>query len=305
MTTHKGNNFGFDGGRRLHRIRWPATSWQFVEKFNVIVGILGFVFVIFAVREDDPFKTKALLVTLLVFFVLLAVFTIIQVWMNGEKARYAEIIETLHQCLHTVRDLDVYLNMQILSTSVDSMKTVQSRFQDDLRVILDRLVTAMSLVSSVKVNAYITQTIPENNQLRVEVLSRDSASNNQLNHMDNPNLDHWVNENTALRKIAVNEEVNYYHSSNITSDFESSFFKRFPNDQKYKSCLVLPIRGRASNKLDHQYCGFLHLESMSRKAFAPRYDVDVGATIADALFLVLSRYATLSRQRITNDEEST
>ena len=303
MNTHNGNHGALKKDRALHRFRFPKTFWEWIEKSYVIFAFSGIFFTLLAFQKDDPFRAKAFLVAVLVFFFAASLVAVAGAWINGEKARYAETVESLHQCLHSIRDLDIYLT-HLIATVDKQTKTseVKGRVQYDLTRVLDRVVTSISLVSGVGVKAMITQVVPDNSRLRVEVFARDSSSRDQWKHQDEPKVDHWVDDNTSLRKIVVNKEVSYYYIPNVLSnqDYDSSFFKHWPHDAKYQSCLVLPIRGKDLGIDDHQYCGFLHIESMSRRAFNTRYDVDICAAVADSLYLVLSHYATQCRMEITH-----
>lgn len=297
MTTHKGNSEVSSNDRTLHRFRLPKSLWDWIEKSYVLLALAGMVFTVLAVSADDSFRAKTFLVAILALLILMSLLSLAEAWMNGEKAKYAETVEYIHQCLHSIRDLNVYLLAQ-LANPKDDANSIKRRIRHDLTTVLDRLTLAISLVSGVRVKVRLTQTVPVENRLRIEVLARDSASRTQWKHQDNVQIDHWLDENTSMRKVAVQEEVSYYYNPSVhrSGDYESSFFKNFPLDRKYKSCMVFPIRGRGAEDEKHQYCGFLHVESMSQKAMNTRYDVDMGASIADSLYLVLSNYATLCRK---------
>lgn len=150
------------------------------------------------------------------------------------------------------------------------------------------------MVTGARVQVTISFTRVEvDNKLGVYVQARDSSSRNQWGYRDDPAVVHLVAKNTAMRSI-VEDDVNYYHNGKVhkSPDYKSSYFEHWQKDARYRSVLVFPIRCSPSlAQGDDRYCGFLHVESMAARAFNTRYDVDLGATVADTLYMVLSTYA--------------
>lgn len=300
MTTHAGNAVAETNSRPLHRFRYPKDFWGLIEKSYVLFAFCGIIFSGMTIKADDPFRTTALLVAVLIFFVLSSVASIALSWINGEKAKYAEIIEHIHQSMHTIRDLDVYLTSQI-NFLTESQVSIKSKLQHDLSTVLDRLALAASIVSGTRIVVTLNQAVIDNNQMRIEVLARDTASRPQWKHQDDVQVNHWVSNNTSLRQITV-KAVNYYYNGQVhkSQDYESSFFEHWRKDPKYKSCMVFPIRAKDEKDGEYQYCGFLQMVSSSQKAMNLRYDSDLGAAIADSLYLVLLHYRVLCSPKGSN-----
>lgn len=292
MSTHNGTDYDRDDNRSLHRLRgFPRSAWEWVERTYVILALGGILIgggLSFFVGA--AFKEKALLVAILVVFVIFVIVALVSAYMNGDKARYAETIEHLHQCAHTARDLTLFV---ALNSKPKADKDVRKKLQHDLCTICDRLVTAYAMVTGARVQASISFTrIEEDNELGVNVQARDSSSRSQWSHRDDPQVVHLVKKNTALRSI-VEDDGNYYQNGIVhkSPDYKSSYFHHWPSDERYRSILVFPIRSSSGETDSERYCGFLQVESMAEKAFNTRYDVDLGAAVADSLYVVLSSYA--------------
>lgn len=292
MSTHNGSDHDRDDNRNLHRLKvLPRSTWEWIERTYVVLALGGILFGALSYSFGATFKEKALLVTMLAFFVLFAAVSIGSAYTNGGKARYAETLEHLHQCAHAVRDLELFV---ISKPQLEAVNDVKNRLRHDLCTIADRLVTAYSMVTGARVQVTISFTrIEIGDKLGVYVQARDSSSRSQWAYRDDVSVVHLVEKNTALRSI-VEDDVNYYHNGKVhkSPDYKSSYFEHWPKDARYRSILVFPIRcSTGLAQRDERYCGFLQVESMAASAFNTRYDVDLGAAIADSLYMVLSTYA--------------
>lgn len=295
MNMHAGSSSETTKQRSLHRPRVPHTSWEWIEKSYVILALIGMIFTALSFYVGGTFKEIATVSTVLVFFVLSSVSAIAMSIINGNKAKYAEVLEYLHQCAHIVRDLHLFVASNLAHTG--HTDTVKQRLNFDLGAILDKLTIAYSLASSTKIqiSLYFTRfDKTKSDKLGVVVVARDSASRDQWTHRDNSEQEdiHLIEKNTAFRSI-TEDDVNYYHSGDVSKnkDYKSSYFTKYPNDPKYKTILACPVRCTGATTDIDRYCGFLVIESMSENALNTRYDVDLGAAVADSLYMVLSNFA--------------
>lgn len=279
--------------RSVHKlIRMPRSTWDWIEKSYILLALGGIVFTAIAFWLGGSAKEILLSIAVLLFFLLASFLSVALSYVNGEKARYAEVLEHLHRCCHTIRDLHLFIVSE--RTDADDLKR---RVQHDLCKITDCLVMALSLVSGTRIQVSISFTrieVNHNDEIGVYVVARDSASRTDAKHRDAVTDVHLTKDNTALRSI-LERDMSYYYNGQVhkSMDFVSTTFEKFPNDPKYKSLLVLPIRclSERSTASRERYCGFIQIESQAQKALTTRYDVDFCATIADSLYMPLSAFA--------------
>lgn len=212
-----------------------------------------------------------------------------------------------------------------VKTASDSYRKM---FNEKMQSILSRFAYCYGITSGVNCRASIKLigmldknkgSSVENLYIRTLVRDINSTSECKKKDVAEKNEDHLVSDNTDFLKI-VRQKRSYYFSGNINAedDYENSSLKfweqhnpmrtairkkipilsRFLEFLKpewgslfpYVSVIVLPIRCKEGSEGLGVPIGFLSVDSKSRKCFWERYDVHLGASIADSIYHVLEEY---------------
>jgi hypothetical protein len=300
--------------RFFKKLRW----FEWLHHFYILGAVGYWVFLFFSPSGSNQ-STRELWLTLffgLYFVIILIAFLGVSI-VNGKKARYAEANKMLHEAMHASRDAYRYL----VWCNDDSKKTVQfneETFRAKLQQCLTAMAGAFSLVTGVSCRTCI-KTLGLNKDtaegIFVTTLARDGISAKKCEDKDcQEGKQHWLLKNTDFRLIFY-KRIRYFFCGNLPNEnnYENTKLANgvwinkgdgsvepWPLD--YKACIVWPIRyvyARSeideSNKNDQDLYGFLTVDSSSRNTFDRRYDVEMGAAIADALFSVLDMYANIKK----------
>ncbi len=145
------------------------------------------------------------------------------------------------------------------------------------------------------------------------IRTRDRTSWGKQNKKPKNIKKHLIKENTDFNIILKREgdiffednlpKFQNYHNSSID---ESSHNQTNDWPLSYVSTIVWPIRYILENTElnpdddDQELLGFLTIDSNSKNNFERRYDIDLGAIIADSLFPVLKIYSKLRARQKEN-----
>ena len=142
----------------------------------------------------------------------------------------------------------------------------------------------------------------------VSTFARDALSHAVCKEQDErEGHDHSVSENTDFRLI-LRRQRDYYFNGDVseTRDYENSRLKNPQVNSQgswqlpYKATIVWPIRyvltrsetevAQGAQFRDQDLYGFLTVDCNARNVFEERYDVQLGAALADSLFAVFDMY---------------
>ena len=251
----------------------------------------------------------------------------------SRKERYANISPYRHYCIHILRDLttflEYYVKVKLTDNDVKMIQATTSRF---LKQCLDNMAVMFSMLTGTKCRAAIKAVKRVNDKLYVFTLSRDSLSM-QLNAKDDKKrLEKLAdpiekNEDFQILHEDYGPENRCFFCNNLTirRNYKSStfdFLKKYPPKEitffyhiksfltgkddwplPYKSTIVWPIQQSPNSEISFEeaHCiGFLAIDSESRGVFKKKWDFDIGAEIADALYHVLKFYLKLIYKEVHN-----
>lgn len=249
------------------------------------------------------------------FFVLL-VYLVFDTYRFSRKARYAEANHFIHDALHTARDAYHYLEWCLSKEKLESFE--KARFQGYIVRFLTSTSTAFSLVSATKCRASL-KVIGKNDSGAeyISTLARDQVSLEMCREMDErEGKNTKVDENTDFHLI-VRQEINYFFNGNLPAcdNYLNSNKSKYEAGKgavknwslPYRSTIVLPVRyvwkckeKIAAGKKEEEKCqdiyGFLTVDSSAKNAFSERFDVQVGALLADAIFSIMNLYGKCKQE---------
>lgn len=253
---------------------------------------------------DQTDKELILLSFFSAYFLILLLFLLFFTINYSRKARYSEATKAIHDTVHASRDAYHYLDWCVSSKHPDVVYN-EGDFCEKTTRILTSLSTAFTLVTGTKCRSSLKVIgQDENDDLFVTTLARDNTSTEDKNNRYNDaNKRHLISANTDFMLIA-GHDYNYFFHNNLPKydDYQNSSIEEYrsPNDSRkwvlpYKSTIVWPIRykrrNNENNDRDADLYGFLTIDSSSRNVFSDKYDVDMGAIVADSLFATLDAYS--------------
>ena len=270
-------------------------SWvEYLHTIYVIAVVGGWALSNFF--EPSEFKTRVALIALLVYFLVLFLFLGYFIHAYSRKARYAEAASCLHQAIHEIRDTSTYLK----NCGQEIQKYELAEFKGHLERVLESAVKAYTIVTGTNCRAAIKLIGGASNNLHVKTLSRDSTSARNCNEKDKAEgTKHKIVKNSDFNLI-LNNGRKFFFCNDIRSSKEYINSSTPENGETlpYSSVLVLPIRGTNSHESEddadkYKYLGFLAIDSSSRNVFVEKYDIQMGAIVADALYHVLDTWSQL------------
>lgn len=253
------------------------------------------------VYEAKDIRVLLAYIAVLVYVILLTGFLAYFIISYSRKARYSEAMYCLHSAVHELRNTCFYLDRCL----DNPLKYQPTKFEESLRAAIDSVVQAFGIVSSVSNRACIKILGGTNGNEYVTTLCRDSASQMRNKERDESEAEsHKVDKNTDFHLIVRGEEryflcnnlKKYPNYKNTSLDNKNINVSKWP--LPYVSSLVLPIRCIVNKSNDIStdkdthiiILGFLAIDSKARGAYTERYDVEMGAIVADTLFSVLDRW---------------
>lgn len=222
---------------------------------------------------------------------------IIREFTYSRKARYAEASKSMHNSFHALKNAWSALHNN------DSDDTILQF----IKISLTNFSQSFTLITGVHCRVCIKQLVFYNDQ--AEPKERGFITNDLCRSEDEPTsvnqgID-WISDNTDFYDLLNNQKGYFFHgnlpgykgykNSHWTEDVWSS--KKFP----YVSTIVWAIRHTDQPNSDFVFgqdtIGFLCMDSKARNAFNERYDIDIGASYADVLYMILN--VMLDRQSNT------
>lgn len=256
---------------------------------------------------DQTFRETVLLIAFSLYFLILLLFLLLFTISYSRKARYSEATKCIHDALHIARDAYHYLDWCI-SPERPEVHYQKQLFCSYITNLLTAVSKAFTLVTGTNCRASL-KVIGQNqdNTLFVTTLARDQVSSHQCQEKDDREATkHLVSKNTDFHLITQGE-LNYFFHNNLCKydNYQNTSIDDYTRNMSskkwplpYKSTIVWPIRyKRKSDEHDlgkdrqEDMYGFLTVDSSSRDVFSERYDVEMGAAVADSMFSVLDTYS--------------
>ncbi len=284
-------------GKILVAIHWVV---------NILTILTPIIIILLASRpsKEVPITVAIVVLGLLVF--MFAILFLIEELRWSQKSRYAEATKSLHLCIHIIRDIFFYLEDETIPDD-DRCK--------DISLSLWALAKTFSLLKGVHCRACIKIIeCVENglhgnlsdeeklNMLYVTTFRRDlNTERTQEYRLEGDSKENTLAGNTDFRKLFLREDNSerFWIHNDIWKDKKTYQNTRLAklNDIKdlgYRSALVVPIRKTTQTKYSEQQyshkqdiLGFVCIDSMTRGIFNKRYDPEVVALFADALFVLM------------------
>lgn len=249
----------------------------------------------------------------------------------SRKEKYANIGPYRHYCIHVLRDLMTFLeSYDGEELTQDNKKAIQSITSNLLKQCMDYLAAIFTLLTGTKCRATIKAIKRVDNKLYVFTLSRDSLSMQLNAQNDKKQLEELTdpiekNEDFELLYEDYGPDNRCFFCNNLPlrTNYKSSSFdflgKKPPKELSYlkvfmsfltkrddwplpyKATIVWPIQQSANPEIAFKepHCiGFLAVDSESRNVFKRKWDFDIGAEVADALYHVMKQYLKLAHKEV-------
>ena len=185
----------------------------------------------------------------------------------------------LHGVSHAIRDF-LYIKKH---------DPVEVHFYRCCLQVVESVKHLFDLVTGTNTNACIKLCV-KNPPDHVKTFCRDTSSFQRAGARDKPTA---IRENTDFTYLYDEpDKYSYFLGSNLQKAHKRSKYFNSHTDfgEHYRSTIVWPIRAYRSETQDFDIVGFLCVDSKDRAAFQEA-DVQIGASIADALYIPLEFYS--------------
>ncbi len=210
----------------------------------------------------------------------------------SRMAEFAHAHEELHRIFHELRNALLKLS--------DPDKNIQERAKeaDDLFLVffqrvVDTLQKIFAKTADPKCRVCVKQ-IRERNAECVQTLCRDAGSqehySGELTRVDQNTDFHYI-----IQKVAGFDR---YFFSNDLLQWGKKYRNSHPTWQNdYRSTIVWPIRGpRVDSPTGDDVAGFLCVDSLQTNIFDSKISVEMGAAVADMLYILLFTVDTVKKK---------
>ncbi len=280
----------------VERLRDSWVEYSHAAYVTIVIGGAFFA----SAPEKTEWSHRVSLIAIASYFVVLLGFLFWFIHTYSRKARYAESMRLVHSAVHDVRDIAGYLERCYLRKDTFSQVVVHGALQG----CLDAVARAYALVTGANCRVCIKVVggdKPAN--AYVSTACRDKISQEDCSEKDRKEgQDHLIAKNSDFSYLVYGEKPFYLNgdiqgTNGYLNTSQQSYGGRLP----YNSVIVLPIRKTyhlSSSKETPRpptVVGFLCIDSHSRFSFIEKYDVQMGAIVADALCPILEWWDRLER----------
>jgi hypothetical protein len=274
--------------------RWAGRaqrySVQLVNIFGNIASIVALGLMWLASTAHDAILS----VYLVVLTFALAVALIVRELQDARRVAYAEVLAPLHHAVHYIRD---------------TLRTVRGLPErqfahDHVQRVVDDVAMAFALATRTNCRVCIKvlsaspaapdlTTLPMPDRVRyllVRTYIRDcvNAPAHEGERAD------WLNDNSDLCELFTNPQQRRFISNDLQALYNRGAYRNshLPGEftqwpLPYRSAMVWPIRrlgGASVLHPDHELLGFLCVDAQMTNVFVERFDFEMGALFADALY---------------------
>ncbi len=285
----------------LERVR---DSWIEYSHAAYITIVLGAVF-FHSAPEKAEWGHKVSLIAIASYFVILLLFLFWFTHTYSRKARYAESLRLVHSSIHNIRDIAGYLERCYRKKDVYSKDVVYKGLQE----CLDAHARAFALVTGTNCRVCVKLVDGQDpGNAYVRTACRDTVSAADCKEKDRTEgTQHLVNANSDFTYLLHSGHTSYLNGDvQNTNGYINTSAEAYKNKLPYKSVIVLPIRRTYNIRNSGEFpkkpvvVGFLCIDSNSRFSFTEKYDVQMGAVVADALCPILELWYRLDATKKRN-----
>jgi len=198
--------------------------------------------------------------------------------------------EYLHKIFHELRSAFMKLS-DVTKPIAERSGQADVLFTQFIHRAVDNLQKVFALTADPQCRVCVKQL--RDDAKSVETICRDSGSEGQ-NEPEIAKIEENTDFHNIMRKIRGYERYFYCNDLLALGDlYENST----PNwDERYKSTIVWPIRGPLPNR-NYDVAGFLCVDSLKTDVFDEKKSVQVGAAVADILYILLDCVAKLKKEK--------
>lgn len=275
-----------------------------------ITGIVLFFISVFDVKKKTTLEL-IYVIEITVFIVFLIIYVIIQEYRLLRKSRYADAMSSIHSCVHHLRDN----HFENIDKERDCKKALEA--------VVTSFANAFSLTTWVHCRACIKlieirdktdkafQKLTDMNErvkhLYINTFCRDANTSSLQSKKSRDMCVHPVIGNTDFSELYLDIDKRYFFNNDLLSlyNYQNSSMKT-GEELPYISTIVWPIRRVMSEQndntkeifnLEQDIIGFLCIDSAKKNAFKKTYDFEMGAIVADSLFIFLKSYHNFLKTR--------
>jgi hypothetical protein len=291
-----------------------SPHWRWLGWLGVAALLSGYVISYLKLAEDLSHLVDRLVVSLGFFILLFGL--IFRELSRIRKEKFANIMNDLHSISHIVRDQHTILDA-MAQQNVEEFTLHAYLIKQNTQQCLNHFASIFSILTGTKCRAAIKLIEPGNDPLRpvVYTFKRDSDSMRFSKADDEDRRTKGVDfldANTDFKSVFGKTGSRWFFSNDLTtrSNYLNSrdeklsgrhltFFESLLNWSKpqqwalpYSSGIVWPIRQRPIDGLSQaetSFVGFLTIDGSHRRVFDERFDVYIGASVADSFYSMLIR----------------
>lgn len=282
-----------------------SVAWPAISRVSSIFGLIAPIAAIVTFIATNNFTVPALIIAI---YLCVLVTTLTALLIRQERrylreARYAPALLPLRRA---------YSEVARSSFGLYYGDRSQEAFRLGLQESLRRLAEAFTLITGTQCRACIKviqapSTSPAGDDILVSTLCRGNEDVGAPRHAPDR-----VGDNTDFRQIFADNRSHFF-SNNLPGDLSRGYKNSHWNERDiqdgtvdYRATIVWPIERGPISRLDHdvprEIIGFLCVDTQSTGVFLESYDVALGASFAQALYLALHRL----RELVTpNDSQTT
>jgi hypothetical protein len=283
----------------VERLQDSWVHWSHAAYVTVVLGTSFF----YTGPEKAEWGHKVALIAIASYFVVLLLFLFWFIHMYSRKARYAEAMRLVHSSVHDIRDIAGYLERCVRRTDSFSPAVLKGALQG----CLDAAAMAFSMVTGARCRVCIKVVGgTSESSAYVTTACRDKLSEQEKDckaRDTKEGASHLISQNSDFNYLVYGGNSYYLNGDIQGSHGYMNSSKSFYKDKlPYRSAIVLPIRRTfavsSDTTLDRapEVVGFLCIDSHSRFSFTEKYDVQMGAILADALCPILEWWIRLERK---------
>ena len=323
-------------------VGWIVTRTYEIYVLGTVAGFILAVFGVSFFGIPDRWIARFLTASIGLLVTIMLVFLIVFAFNYSRKARYADIQMGLHEMQVALRELQSKIRAMAPAsvTAEPALDAIGETIRQDFRAVLSQVAAVYSLTSAtscrvaIKFLGRIDASAPETlENLYVSTLARDPASTVSCREKDaKEGRLNRVTDNTDFTRLLRGVDP-YFHSPNVNAErhYDNSSEKywrearpvaalieksrlrwpsflvpptKYTSVFPYSSVITIPIKGDKTNGYSQGFVAFLCIDALSRAAFWERYDVPLGANVADSLYHPLLEYGTFmanTRERLRRD----
>lgn len=316
-------------GNGVRRVAARATHTVYNVYIWTTVGSVALTFFATDFGVRDLWIARIIAISTGVLLALLLIFLVAFAVNFSRKARYAEILPNLHEMHHALRDLQTQIKVFQAGGRVNDQnvrQTYRKYVEDGFQRVLTQVVMAFGVTSgvncraSIKLVGRVDERVTDRlDNLYVRTLARDAASAHACveKDRDDHKKEHLITENTDFELLAKGT-LRYFFSPNVNRQelYRNSSVKYWAQNRPlaahiqknvpwlmtvsnigsvypYTSVMTFPVKGHPQHGADNRVIGFLCIDTIARNGFIERYDANLGASVADALYHPLCEFGLL------------